>query len=180
MTIFLEILLLQLKSGTINKMGDSEKLYSKNIVFQEEYKRLDALCKDIFASREGVSEYIRQMELVSYADRRYYADWESDYRQLKHLRWIRNRLAHDVGTLEEEFCTDAEIEWLKNFHQKILSLCDPLSTVQKNKKEFDQKNKQYRVYHSEQNIPKKAEHRDKKQRSICSKFIAKVKNLFTK
>ena len=152
----------------------------KNIVFQEEYKRLDALCKDIFASREGVSEYIRQMELVSYADRRSYANWESDYRQLKHLRWIRNRLAHDIRTLEEDFCTDAEIEWLRNFHQKILSVCDPLSTVRKDKQEFDQKNKSYRTYHSEQSIQKNAEHGNEKQKSAWSKFIAKMKRLFSK
>ena len=62
-----------------------------NIEFQEEYKRLDSPCKDIFYSKDGVSEYIRQMESVAFADRRFYADWEKDYKLLKHLSWIRNQ-----------------------------------------------------------------------------------------
>lgn len=39
-----------------------------SIEFQEEYKRLDRLCKDYLASAEGVSEYIRQMESTSIHD----------------------------------------------------------------------------------------------------------------
>ena len=69
--VFDEILLLRAKFGIINK-NDSERLIkmdNKNTVFQEEYKRLDALCRDVFVSRDGVSEYIRQMEVVSYAER---------------------------------------------------------------------------------------------------------------
>lgn len=163
---------------------------NKNIIFQEEYKRLDSLCRDVFASRDGVSEYIRQMELVSYADRKYYADWETDYKQLKHLRWIRNQLAHEVGTLDGNFCTDTQIEWLKNFHQKILNVSDPLSVISKGKLEAEQQYKQYREYRknspsvsknkAEQIVSENAAQRGKKQESGWSKFIAKIKRLFSK
>ena len=163
-----------------------------NIVFQEEYKRLDALCRDMYASRGGVSEYIRQMELVSYADRRYCADWETDYKQLKHLRWIRNQLAHEVGTLDENFCTDTEIEWLKNFHQRILNVSDPLSVIRKGKQEAEQQYKQYREYRknspsvsesknkAEQIASENTAQRGKKRESRWTSFIAKIKKFFSK
>lgn len=166
------------------------KMNNKNTVFQEEYKRLDALCRDVFASRDGVSEYIRQMELVSYAERRYYADWETDYKQLKHLRWIRNRLAHEVGTLDENFCTDTEIEWLKKFHQSILNISDPLSVIRKGKQETAQQYKQNHEHRknspsvskskAEQIASENAGRIGEKRESGWSIFIAKIKRLFSK
>lgn len=165
---------------------------NKNNAFQEEYKRLDGLCKDLFSDAGGVSEYIRQMESVSYADQRYYADWVADYRQLKHLRWVRNQLAHEVGTLEEDFCTDAEIAWLRDFHQKILDVCDPLSVVRRAKQKAEQQVKQYREYRTNpsavpaaeenagQKEPENGVQRMKKQESGWAKFIAKMKKFFSK
>lgn len=166
---------------------------SKNMVFQEEYKRLDALCRDLFASKEGVSEYIRQMESVSYTDRRYYFDWDADYRQLKQLRWMRNQLAHEVGTLEEDFCTDAEIAWLQKFHRRILCVCDPLSVVHRGKERAEQRNNNYRTY-GENQPPVSAVKKDDagqkepentalqagRQGSGWARFIAKIKRLFSR
>ena len=190
--IFGEILLLRSKFGIINKKVSERliKMDNKNTVFQEEYKRLDALCRDVFVSRDGVSEYIRQMELVSYAERRYYAEWEADYKQLKHLRWIRNQLAHEVGTLDKNFCSDIEIEWLKNFHQRILNVSDPLSVIRKRKQEVGQQYKQYYGYRTNlplvpkdkaaQAVPEDAAQIKKKHESVWSKFIVKIKRLFSK
>lgn len=53
-----------------------------NLEFQEEYKRLDRLCKDYLSSAEGVSEYIRQMESTSWSNRRYVITWADDYFKL--------------------------------------------------------------------------------------------------
>lgn len=153
----------------------------KNTVFQEEYKRLDALCKDMFLSREGVSEYIRQMESVPYAERRYYADWENDYKTLKRLRWIRNRLAHEVGTLEGDFCTQEEIESIRDFHRRILNVCDPLSVVRERKREEEQKSHRYRDSGtSREEMPTNANQGDEKRKSGWSKFWEKVRKLFSK
>lgn len=108
-------------------------MYRQNIIFQEEYKRLDALCRDMFSTGEGVSAYIRAMETASYADRRFCTDWDGVYRQLKHFRWMRNQLAHEVGTLEEEFCTDADIAWIQAFHRRLLDREDPLAVANRAK-----------------------------------------------
>lgn len=100
-----------------------------NIKFQEEYKRLDKLCKDRFASSEGVSTYIREMENMS--DYTYtISKWTTTYRQLKHLRWIRNQLAHEVP-INSDICEPGDIEWLQRFYSEMLQGRDCLSLAYK-------------------------------------------------
>lgn len=102
-----------------------------NITFQEEYKRLDRLCKDGLSSTEGVTAYIRYMEFASWENRCCIATWDADYRRLKHLRWLRNRLAHEVGVLDSDLCTDKDLEWLLAFYNRILQREDPLSLLRR-------------------------------------------------
>ena len=158
--------------------GNIFKMIETNIAFQEEYKRLDALCKDIFSSKEGISEYIREMESVPWNERRFISSWETDYKQLKHMRWVRNQLAHEVGTLNAELCNEEDICWLTDFYRQIINLCDPLATLSKFKNEQTKRINQARVqepvtverHEPAQNHPK----RD----SFWNKITAKIKKLF--
>ena len=68
--------------------------------FFEAYKRLDRLCSDIYGCRNGVSQYIEDMERVSYQGRLAIPSWEQAYRTLKHLRWVRNQLAHNCNSVK--------------------------------------------------------------------------------
>ncbi len=43
--------------------------------FFEAYKRLDRLCSDIYGCRNGVSQYIEDMERVSYQGRLAIPSW---------------------------------------------------------------------------------------------------------
>ena len=104
-----------------------------SIVFQEEYKRLDQLCKDYLSSDKGVSSYIEQMEDTAYQNRRYVRSWEEDYKQLKHVRWVRNQLAHEVGTLDSDLCTEEDLEWVKEFTYRIMHGTDPFSVARQAK-----------------------------------------------
>ena len=45
--------------------------------------------------------------------------WDADYKQLKHFRWLRNQLAHEVGTLNADFCTEEDLALLKKFYSRI-------------------------------------------------------------
>lgn len=110
-----------------------------NVRFQEKYKQLDALCKDMFSSRDGVSVYIDEMENTAYQLRYYADDWEIVYKQLKHLRWIRNQLAHEVGAFESDLCTYDDLNWLNDFYNSILDRADPLSVVAQAKRKFYEK-----------------------------------------
>lgn len=100
-----------------------------NVRFQEQYKQLDALCKDLFSSKEGVSVYISEMELTDFQFRKYVYNWESIYKTLKHLRWIRNQLAHEVGAFNSDICTDYDLKCLTDFYNSILNRTDPLAIV---------------------------------------------------
>lgn len=65
------------------------------ILFFEEYKKLDNLCKDLFKSDRGVSQYIEEMECTPLSKSRLVELWQNDYKMLKHVRWIRNNIAHN-------------------------------------------------------------------------------------
>ena len=67
-----------------------------NIDFMDLYKSVDRFLKDAYSSDTGVTNYIQNMELKFLQGRRSISSWQSDYDELKHLRWIRNQLAHDV------------------------------------------------------------------------------------
>ena len=106
-----------------------------NLEFQEEYKRLDRLCKDYLSSTEGVSEYIRQMEATPWSNRLYVFNWEADYKQLKHVRWVRNQLAHEVGTLNSDICTEDDLDWVQSFYNRISNGSDPFTIIREAKAE---------------------------------------------
>ncbi len=109
---------------------DSEKTSNgeKMSGFFEEYKSLDNLCKDILESEKGVSEYIERMEKEE-RGRMIVADWDRDYKRLKSMRYIRNRLAHDDGAYENDLCTDKDIAWVSDFQARIMNEEDPLTVL---------------------------------------------------
>lgn len=96
--------------------------------FFEEYKSLDNLCKDILESEKGVSEYIERMENEE-RGKMIVADWERDYKKLKSMRYIRNKLAHDDGAYESDLCTDRDIAWVRDFQDRIMNEEDPLTVL---------------------------------------------------
>lgn len=103
-----------------------------NIEFQEQYKALDKLCKDLFKSQEGVSTYIREMDVTPMRLRQKVYNWENIYKGLKHIRWMRNQLAHEIS-IDEDFCEVHDIEFIKRFYSDILHYKDPLAVAFKEK-----------------------------------------------
>lgn len=94
--------------------------------FFEEYKRTDALCRDLFAAERGVSEYIEQMQAAEAEGKQRVPGWQDDFYALKHLRWLRNQIAHEPGGAD---CTDADLAQLRRFHQRVLAREDPLALL---------------------------------------------------
>lgn len=109
----------------------SEKI---NIEFFEEYKRLDKLCAELFGKNSGgITSYINEMEAKSIPgiQTRKIAGWDGTLAKLKKLRHIRNNMAHDEGSFGDAYCTDEDVEWLRNFYDKIMKVSDPLAQYQK-------------------------------------------------
>lgn len=102
--------------------------------FLEEYKKLDKLCREMYESDKGVTSYIDDMKATPNTKSDKVRGWSSDLRTLIHLRHIRNRLSHDVGTLDANICTQEDIDALMYFHGRILNGTDPISQLTKAKK----------------------------------------------
>ncbi|MBQ3040254.1 MAG: hypothetical protein IJD42_01505 [Clostridia bacterium] len=100
-----------------------------NVRFQEEYLRLDSLCRDFFESKRGVSLYIEHMESTEEKEWSQISGWESDLRALKRMRHIRNKLAHEVDALNKRVCSERDISWIKNFYIRIMDETDPLTRL---------------------------------------------------
>lgn len=100
-----------------------------DMTFFEEFKRLENVCNDMFSCKSGVTEYINQMEQAAEKGRTAVAGWDADYKTLKHLRWLRNQIAHDADVAG--LCKQEELTQLRHFHKRILSQQDPLAMLQK-------------------------------------------------
>lgn len=98
--------------------------------FLDSYKHLEKLCNEIFNDIHGITFYINEMTnnprgsvLVN--------GWNSDLKQLKHYRWVRNQITHEPGCTEQDVCKPGDIEWLDNFYSRIMNQNDPISLYRK-------------------------------------------------
>lgn len=108
-------------------------MHTQDNVFFEEYKRLDRLCGDMYRRQNGVSAYIADMEENAAAGQFQILNWNDDYKMLKHVRWIRTKIAHEPDN--NRFSEAADTAFLQDFHNRVLSQRDPLAALRKVKEE---------------------------------------------
>lgn len=101
-----------------------------DIRFLEEYKKADNFIKDANMTQEGISWYIRQMELSERKGAAVVRTWQADYRMLKHVRWVRNKLVHEVE-YDAGICGAAEYNSVKDFGERLCAAEDPLAVLGK-------------------------------------------------
>ena len=95
--------------------------------YLESYKRLDQLCSDMFRSKDGVTEYINQMDrVISKINSK--QDWRNFYSRLKYQRRLRNDLVHNTECSE---CTEEDIDEIEYFFDLILKQEDPLACIRR-------------------------------------------------
>lgn len=95
--------------------------------YLESYKRLDQLCRDMFRTKDGVTEYINQMDrVISKINSK--QDWRNFYSRLKYQRRLRNDLVHNTECLD---CTEEDIDEIEYFFDLILKQEDPLACIRK-------------------------------------------------
>ncbi len=97
--------------------------------FFEAYKRLDKLCSEMYSCQNGVSEYIAQMERLTYNGQYRVSSWDTDYKTLKHVRWVRNQIAHDSGSYQ--ISEPDDLDFVQDFRSRIFSGDDPLTLLRK-------------------------------------------------
>ena len=96
--------------------------------FFDEYKKLDALCKDMYAFEKGVTDYLNNMEENFQQGTHTVRGWDRDYRAIKRLRHIRNLIGHQTGS---SGCTEADFNDLQRIHLRFLQHEDPLLLLEK-------------------------------------------------
>ena len=101
-----------------------------NIDFMNLYISVDKFIRDAYRTTEGVSGYIREMERNNFKGTQYVKTWNSDYEMLKHLRWIRNQLSHEVG-YDSDICTTSDYGWLEGFYNRLYNTNDPMTIMEK-------------------------------------------------
>jgi len=116
-------------------------MHAEDNAFFEEYKRLDRLCGDMYACQNGVSAYLAAMESKAVRGSARVACWDSDYRQLKHVRWVRNRIAHDSGSLR--ISEPDDLAFVQDFYNRIFEGRDALTLLRKAEEQPRQKQQKY-------------------------------------
>ena len=95
--------------------------------YLKSYKRLDQLCRDMFRTKDGVTEYINQMDrVISRINSK--QDWRNFYSRLKYQRRLRNDLVHNTECSD---CTEEDIDEIEYFFDLILKQEDPLACIRK-------------------------------------------------
>ena len=105
----------------------------------EEYKYVDKICQEMLGAGKGVTAYIEQVDETPITVRYWITEWNDEYKQLKHVRWLRNQIAHSTGTVD---CTQFDLEWLKGFHNRLLTQQDILAKAHRVIKESQIQNQQ--------------------------------------
>ena len=98
------------------------------IEYLEEYKYVDNICRDMLGVEKGVTAYIEQLDETPATVRYWITEWNDEYRQLKHIRWLRNQIAHSTEYVE---CTQSDLDWLKGFHNRLLTQQDLLAKARR-------------------------------------------------
>lgn len=92
--------------------------------FFDAYKRLDAVCADLFHEKNGVTAYLNDMDTVPSSARQGISSWSYDRSALVRLRHVRNQIAHNA---ESSSCTKEDLNKLKDFYSRLLQGEDALS-----------------------------------------------------
>lgn len=97
--------------------------------FFEQFKRLDNLCCNVLGCKSGgVTQYIDSMT-CNWAGQQLVPGWVQDYKSLIHVRWVRNKLAHE--SVKRQLSKREDLEFLEDFCRRIQQGSDPLAKAKK-------------------------------------------------
>lgn len=82
------------------------------------------------------------MKEISRIQYPYIPNWKNDMQQLIRLRHIRNDLAHRENAFQDQICTQEDINWIRNFYERILNRSDPIAMLHR-KAKADSQTMQY-------------------------------------
>ena len=110
--------------------------------FLELYKELDRDCCEKFGvTSGGVTEYINRLNNARFAPER-----DDVLPRLVRYRNIRNKFAHDVGSIRKsDEISKADIKWVRGFNKDLVKKRDPISTYLRKARRYARRRKFYRT-----------------------------------
>ena len=110
--------------------------------FLEVYKELDRDCCEKFGvTSGGVTEYINRLNNARFAPER-----DDVLPRLVRYRNIRNKFAHDVGSIRKsDEISKADIKWVRGFNKDLIKKRDPISTYLRKARRYARRRKLYRT-----------------------------------
>ena len=97
-----------------------------NDEFMEAYKSIDQFCKDALRTDKGVTSYIEEMRTKT-DGYKFVPGWRDNLDCLVKYRHLRNNYSHEIGSSYSDICEWNDVFWLREFHEKLLKVEDPLS-----------------------------------------------------
>lgn len=101
-----------------------------NYVLYDEFTKLNKACITVYQMEDGISDYIAQMADVSSAFWDAVPDWTLDFEQLHRYRSLYHSLAQSMEAFGEYLCSQEDVDWVRNFHTRIMERKDPLALLQ--------------------------------------------------
>ena len=105
----------------------------QNMALVEAFGQLEQLCNQIYGGRHGVSDYIEDMVAQSGQGRARISYWSDTLKRLKEVRHKRNKLSHGEESFQHPYATEADVQFVRAFHQCILQQKDPIAQLRKAK-----------------------------------------------
>ncbi len=99
--------------------------------FVKVFNKLDDLLKERYPqeipSKLGLTRYLEDMQAK---DDLGIPTWKEDYRRLKSLRNVRNRLVHE-NQLDGDLVSEEDTLWLREFTKRLHAQTDPMAIYHK-------------------------------------------------
>lgn len=107
-----------------------------NYAIFEEFNGIDKICCEMLSVKTGgVTAYLGFMDKVSLLECNNIDNWYETRRMLIRTRDLRNKMSHEPGAFDYVDGTEEDLEWLRKFHQKLLSCEDPICLLRKKREE---------------------------------------------
>ena len=129
-----------------------------DVLFLQQYIKLDNLMKKLLSSQQGVNDYLEAME-DEFQDATFLnvLHWDSDYQTLIHLRLLHKQITHEGELLG--LCDEMDLDVLKALYARLIQQDDPLSRLALARQCEAQKQSQYLLHESETNYQSQDLHR---------------------
>lgn len=102
-----------------------------NYQFFEEFTKLNKICVSVYQT-EGTGGYLEQMRGVSCVYAEDIPNWMTELEQLHRYRTVYQALAQSPEAFHEKLCSQEDVEWVRNFGNRIMERKDPLALLHYN------------------------------------------------